>query len=211
MLARVSQEEENSAFPLESATSVIDVESDTDLLPVWLDAREELKWLYERRRKKRGTYYTTLTEDQRKFAHKIDDAEIAVVEVEWLRDRLKKTCTHVLRPLTEAELADKWMSVGAHCEICGEGFDWRCKRSPDGVCHYYTDSDGDDDKRTVRLIDKTVVPYGEDEVRAYYKDGWAPEEIKELEAEQGPSLYEHDPHNETDDCCLFCGHPDERK
>lgn len=43
---------------------------------------------------------------------------------------------HKFRELTAEELADKWMSVGAKCLQCLKHFGWRCKRSPDCICHY---------------------------------------------------------------------------
>lgn len=86
-------------------------------------------------------------------------------------------CTHHLKPLTEKELADEWMSVGAVCVDCRHDFGWRCKVSPDGVCHYFSE------EGQVELIDGRKVPIPED----------------------------HDPNYETDDGCIFCGHPDERK
>jgi hypothetical protein len=46
---------------------------------------------------------------------------------------------HQLRPLTEYELADPWMSVSACCDLCGDNFGWRCKVSPDGICHYHNE------------------------------------------------------------------------
>lgn len=48
----------------------------------------------------------------------------------------RNDCRHSFEPLTEEELADPWMSVGAFCRECGQDFGWRCKESPDGVCHY---------------------------------------------------------------------------
>lgn len=91
--------------------------------------------------------------------------------------RLTKECPHTFRPLTEKELADKWMSVGSTCLGCGRHFGWRCKNSPDGVCHHFSE----DSK--IELVDGTTVPVPEG----------------------------HDAQYETDDCCLFCEMPDERK
>lgn len=55
---------------------------------------------------------------------------------------LQAKCEHEFRPLTEAELADEWMSVSAVCEVCGLDSGWRCKVSPKGVCEY---GDSDDE------------------------------------------------------------------
>ena len=30
----------------------------------------------------------------------------------------------------------------AACSICNKDFDWWCSKSPDNLCHYFTDSDG---------------------------------------------------------------------
>lgn len=91
--------------------------------------------------------------------------------------KLKDECPHLLRDLTTKELADEWMSVGASCIGCGTDFGWRCKESPDSVCHYYSE-DGQ-----IELINGTMVPIPAD----------------------------HDPDFEINDCCIFCGMPDERK
>ena len=81
-------------------------------------------------------------------------------QIAWLEEDLCKliaTCNHEFRELTWKEEKDKWMSVGAKCLICGERLGWRCTKSPDHVCHYYS-NDG-----KVVLIDNTVdVPKGHD-------------------------------------------------
>jgi len=53
---------------------------------------------------------------------------------------LKTGCTHQFRPLKEKELNDPWMSVGATCTVCKKSFGWRCKKSPDQCCHYFTEN-----------------------------------------------------------------------
>lgn len=53
--------------------------------------------------------------------------------------------------MTKKQLADQWMSVSAYCLVCVSHLGWRCKESPDGVCHYYV-IDGE-----VTLIDGTQV------------------------------------------------------
>lgn len=97
--------------------------------------------------------------------------------------RLRNECQHAFIPLTKKQLDDEWMSVGASCVGgCEQSFGWRCKNSPDGVCHYFS-KDG-----KVQLIDGTTIPVPAD------VDGCI-----------------HNPDYETEDVCLFCGHPDERK
>lgn len=98
-------------------------------------------------------------------------------------NRLRKECQHSFKPLTSKQLSDEWMSVGAFCiGGCDKSFGWRCKKSPDGVCHYFSE-DG-----KVELIDGTTVTVPAD------VDG-----------------HVNDPNYETEDSCLFCGHPEERK
>jgi hypothetical protein len=92
-------------------------------------------------------------------------------------EKLLAECEHTLNILKPKDLDDEWMSVGAHCTTCGASFGWRCKQSPDGVCHYYSE-DGQ-----IELINGNKIPVTPD----------------------------HDSEYETDDCCLFCGMPDERK
>ena len=58
---------------------------------------------------------------------------------------------------------------------------WWCDKSPDNSCYYY--SDEKDGSRIVELCNGTEVAL--------------PKEL--------------DPEYETDDCCLFCGEPEERK
>lgn len=89
---------------------------------------------------------------------------------------LRRQCTHHLSPLTPSQRGEEWMCIRAHCEVCEASFGWRCKESPDSVCHYFTD-DG-----KIELIDGT-----------------------EIIAPKG-----HDFEWETEDCCIFCGDPDER-
>lgn len=76
-------------------------------------------------------------------------------------NKLRTMCPHTFDPLTKAELDDKWMSVGAWCLGCESDFGWRCKESPDGVCHYDT-CDG-----KVHLINDSICdpPEGHDKRR----------------------------------------------
>lgn len=95
--------------------------------------------------------------------------------------KLKALCTHMFRPLTHKEMMDKWMSIGSICIICREHFGWRCKKSPDMVCHYY--SEDRNGRREVDLINGITHVLPRDHNHEY----------------------------ETTDSCIFCGMPDERK
>jgi hypothetical protein len=111
--------------------------------------------------------------------NKLDELQSIINRCQREYDLVKETCQHELIELTQKELNDEWMSEGADCLVCGEDFSmaWRCKCSPDSVCHYYS-KDG-----KVKMIDGTLVdiPKG------------------------------HNPEWETDDACIFCGMPEERK
>ncbi len=115
--------------------------------------------------------------DPQKLKAAIDAAQLEANKASRLVADLKATCKHEFKPLTPKQLADKWMSEGAHCLICNEGFGWRCKESPDGVCHYFTE-DGKVELITGELVSPPP---------------------------------EHDVEYESDDDCLWCGLPDERK
>ena len=56
--------------------------------------------------------------------------------------KVENSCPHTFRKLTKKELDDEWMSESAECIVCRCSFGWRCKVSPDGVCHYFTGDDG---------------------------------------------------------------------
>ena len=69
------------------------------------------------------------------------------------------------------------------CEVCGEDFGWACPKSPDHTCHYFSER---------------VTPGMEPHVKLHNGG------IAYLSSDH----YEED---ETDDCCLFCHDPNERK
>jgi len=69
----------------------------------------------------------------------LDAANIKLKEVSNIIRDLKKMCVCQFPPLTQEQLDDKWMSVSSCCLVCGEYHGWRCKVSPDSVCHYVDD------------------------------------------------------------------------
>lgn len=117
-----------------------------------------------------------LTPQERKETLNSLEKESTLVQREMRKIRV--SCPHKFRELTKKELNDEWMSESAECTICKSHFGWRCKVSPDQVCHYFT---GDDGK--VVLLDGSKV-----------------DPVEKIEKR-----------DETDDWCLFCGHPEERK
>jgi hypothetical protein len=97
-------------------------------------------------------------------------------------------CSHKLRPLKPDELADDWMSISAICTICREDFGWRCKLSPDGICHTFAEPVKGG--FIVELMDGTQ-----------YK--LPPKIAKKLKECGNSGDYGSD--------CVFCNLPDERK
>lgn len=90
---------------------------------------------------------------------------------------LRRSCICEFEPFTQEQLDDEWMSESAKCLTCGNYHGWRCKKSPDGVCHYFS------------------------------KDG----KVALLGNRECDIPPEHDDKYETDDCCIFCDMPEERK
>ena len=77
-----------------------------------------------------------------------------------------------------------WTS--ARCSECGETFGWWCDKSPDKSCHYFTELNGKvpSPNVCVKLINDVLFSMPD------------------------PN---YDRRFETEDCCLFCGEPQERK
>ncbi len=105
---------------------------------------------------------------------------------------LERTCPHELKPMRDPSRfkTDQWYSEGATCRGCGNDFGWRCDKSPDEVCHYYSDANNEgvncDDAKDRHVLS--------------------------IRDERMP-IPNHDWNHchETPDCCIFCGHPEERK
>lgn len=143
-----------------------------------------------RSKKSRSIKKPVLNEEQKALQAAIEEAQARVNAATDEYKRLRKTCkNHAFLPLTE-ELRNglrnhehwTWGADNAFCEICEKDFGWRCPDSPDTVCHYYTkESNG---KLVVELVNGVELPFT--------KEG-------------------HKPDFETDDVCLFCGAPEERK
>ena len=92
-----------------------------------------------------------ISEEGLAFQRKLAELNSQVNTAMNNRNKHTNNCTHELAELTEAELRDTWMSVGAHCLICGTFWGWRCKSSPDSVCHYSSENG------KVRMVDGSLV------------------------------------------------------
>ena len=113
----------------------------------------------------------------------IETAKMNLMAAAHAINELKQACVCEFEPLTQEQLDDEWMSEIANCVICGTSHGWRCKKSPDGVCHYFSNNG------KVQLT-------GNRECDVPQKDEYGED---------------YDAENESDDWCIFCGHPDERK
>lgn len=71
----------------------------------------------------------------------------------------------------------------AKCAICDRHFGWWCPDSPDSVCHYYPDFGVAMKEPKIILVDKTIISVPADKADDNYSDDW----------------------------CIFCGSPEERK
>jgi hypothetical protein len=66
----------------------------------------------------------------------LDQNGFTVKDLKYAICELQHACRCEFRELTPDELDDRWMSIGAKCLKCDKSSGWRCKESPDGVCHY---------------------------------------------------------------------------
>lgn len=74
--------------------------------------------------------------------------------------------------------------LSPYCNTCNNYMEgWFCPKSPDKMCYYYSEPTKVDGKFVIALRDGTSFPLGEFHLQDY----------------------------ETDDQCLFCGYPEERK
>lgn len=134
----------------------------------------------------------TMTDKQISVRSEIERLSEVIRNSEKKLSSLRKDCSHFIGDITDKERVllrnAPWkvsMRVSiATCTVCGLDFGWKCPDSPDSVCHYYTTTE-DSETFYVELIDRT-------------KHQMSKYDLADAEYE-------------TDDECLFCGHPDERK
>lgn len=123
-----------------------------------------------------------LTPEQQQFASDLGQAREEIQRAEQYLGALLKKCKHVVRPLTEEMKAAIRNDATA-------SWDAGCELCEEGFGYYCPESPDSvchyfTDDGTITLIDGSKVP--------------VPNE-------------DHDPEYETDDSCLFCGDPYERK
>ena len=136
----------------------------------------------------------TVTPNQLSLQEQILEAKVKLKNCEDHLYNLYKQCKdHSFVELTEKDIEllrnTPWKAsykiTSAVCKICNRDFGWRCPDSPDNTCHYYTSEvKNSDGKRVVALSNGLH----------YMADDYTID----------------DANAETDDCCLFCGFPEER-
>jgi hypothetical protein len=79
-----------------------------------------------------------MTPEQKYLRDKIKYLTIQAGNIQAEIAKLKESCEHHLRDLPPEIFAQPWMSIRAECEVCGTTFSaWRCRESPDRICHYH--------------------------------------------------------------------------
>jgi hypothetical protein len=76
---------------------------------------------------------------------------------------------------------------GAECVICDKMLGWFCTESPDNTCHYHSEEGP-------QLYDEKPYNY-----------------VHLITGEEHVLPADYDGKYETEDCCIFCGQPEERK
>lgn len=107
-----------------------------------------------------------------------------LTEIQQNIAKIESNCKHSIK---QVGATPKYKHEGfASCENCDRDFGWWCPDSPDHTCHYYT-----------------VI------VEGFLITARAVELVNGTEH----ILYDYDgdPEYETDDDCVFCHEPDERK
>jgi hypothetical protein len=101
--------------------------------------------------------------------------------------RMERMCPHVAVATGTGQ--------GARCEICGKHFGWLCPESPDRVCHY----------DAWRSIDENSTWWVWRDIHEHKR------EVPKEKVERYIRPNEDMPYYNDEDCCIFCGHPSERK
>lgn len=82
----------------------------------------------------------------------IDAAEAVLRDKGLLLAKLREDCAHPMEIISAKQWKAADGCIGAYCPVCSMGFGWRCRKSPDGVCHY------ESDEGLIELIDGRSVP-----------------------------------------------------
>ena len=139
-----------------------------------------------KRKKKIETYGDPITPLQTNFINQLALLKRKVFEAKKARDAHLEVCPHNIHYSIDLSWGEEWPEGDCWCAVCDMHFGHYCPKSPDHACHYFSE-DG-----YVKLNTGETVP-------------------KPRDPEDDPKDYALSDSYETDDCCIFCGSPQERK
>lgn len=147
------------------------------------------------RKQKKQTFIVPRTPEQEEYFQKLQTARELLKAATQTRDSLLKNCKHSIAYSVDHSYPEFGPDGNCWCNICNEHFGHYCPESPDHGCHYYTEDDGLHVKLfTGEIVRKPIDPHD--------PTNWAGQMI---------TVDDNCKQWETDDVCLFCGAPDERK
>jgi hypothetical protein len=120
------------------------------------------------------------------FIKMVGGEDVAPIRLKIARDLIKRELDQTIKITCAHKNLEKTEYGGSVCKDCGTHQGWYCPKSPDNRCYYFSHLGkiiGRKSRRYVRLNNGTI----------YYL----------------PEKY--DGRNESDDWCIFCGAPEERK
>lgn len=131
----------------------------------------------------------TLDERRNRIAALREQLRVLTAPITEELHRLEQTCPHYIvctacgeQSSDEHCARSRWGHSGSYCTVCKQHFSWYCPASPDHACHYYS-GPAAGGGRQVALFNEVMY-----ELPAEYDGRW-----------------------ETEDDCIFCHQPEERK
>lgn len=127
------------------------------------------------------------------FRGELKALQDAYTQAKETYQKAKANCKHTIEySYTPAKFGDTMYYDGSTwCADCGVHFGHFCPESPDNACHYYTE-----DGLHVRLVTGELVQKPHDPPHPDWDFVTVEQDCRQFE---------------TDDVCLFCKHPHERK
>lgn len=136
----------------------------------------------KKRKDRKEHFHPDLNAEQKAYVAQLNQLSKEMAEAQGRYHQLKAKCVHVIGYTIDHLFGDD--EGDTYCTLCHYHFGHYCPESPDHTCHYFTE-DG-----KIKLVTGVEVDVPKDHLD---EDG------------------KYDPNWETDDSCLFCGSPEERK